>query len=212
MTTERMPAANRQNLLATARRIERVSRGLGLLRRKRETLVGELFKLARPAAALRRTIAERADAAWPCLIDALGEEGSTGLRALAWPLREFEAEIRAGQVWGVAVAEILARSPVRRTLAARGTPPGAVSAAALRAATAFEELLEALLEAANREALLRRLGEAVARTSRQVNTLERRLGPSLAFQHTSIRRTLDEREREEHLRLSRLGPRAFPPG
>jgi V/A-type H+-transporting ATPase subunit D len=211
MTSERTPPANRQNLLATARRIERVSRGLGLLRRKREALVAELFKLARPAAALRRTIAERAAAAWPALIDALSEEGSTGLRALAWPLRELDAEIRAGQVWGVAVAEILERSPVRRTLAARGTPPGAVSAAPLRAAAAFEELLDALLEAANREALLRRLGEAVARTSRQVNMLERRLGPSLASQHAAIRRTLDEREREEHLRLSRMSPRSFRP-
>jgi vacuolar-type H+-ATPase subunit D/Vma8 len=82
--------------------------------------------------------------------------------------------------------------------------PTGVSAAAAETASAFEELAELLLAAANREALLRRLGEALARTSRQVNTLERRLGPALRADLASIRRTLDEREREEHLRLERL--------
>ena len=55
-----------------------------------------------------------------------------------------------------------------------------------------------------REALLHRVGVALSRTSRQVNTLERRLDPSLRAQLTDVRRTLDEREREEHLRLARL--------
>ncbi|HEU5041135.1 MAG TPA: V-type ATP synthase subunit D, partial [Gemmatimonadales bacterium] len=78
------------------------------------------------------------------------------------------------------------------------------SGAAATATGAFEELAELLLDAANREALLRRLGEALNRTSRQVNTLERRLEPALRAHLTSIHRTLDEREREEHLRLGRL--------
>jgi vacuolar-type H+-ATPase subunit D/Vma8 len=112
--------------------------------------------------------------------------------------------IRSTQVWGIAVAEILDRPPLRRTLQARGVAPPGVSASAEEAATAFEELAELLLDAANREALLRRLGEALARTSRQVNTLERRLGPALRADLGAIRRTLDEREREEHLRLERL--------
>ena len=87
MSAAGRPAATRQNLLATTRRLERVVRGTGLLRRKREALVTELFRLARPAAELRRTIAERAEAAWPALLDALGEEGESGLRALGWPAR-----------------------------------------------------------------------------------------------------------------------------
>jgi vacuolar-type H+-ATPase subunit D/Vma8 len=83
-------------------------------------------------------------------------------------------------------------------------PPAAASGAAGESATAFEELTELLLAAANRESLLRRLGEALNRTSRQVNTLERRLEPTLRGHLTEIRRTLDERERDEHLRLARL--------
>ena len=117
--------------------------------------------------------------------------------------RDATAELRSTQVWGIPVAELLSRPLVRRTLAARGTPPGAVPASAIRAGTAFEELADALLEAAGREALLRRLGEALARTSRQVNTLERRIGPELRRRIGAIRRTLAEREREDLVRLTR---------
>ncbi|HEU5169271.1 MAG TPA: V-type ATP synthase subunit D [Gemmatimonadales bacterium] len=203
MSGGRGPAATRQNLLALGRRLERVTKGTGLLRRKRQALVAELFRLARPAATVRRSIAEHAAAAYPLLLGALAADGYSGLRASGWPTREVRVEIRAAHVWGIPVSELLGRPPIRRTLAARGTPPTATPAA-IEAAGAFEELTELLLDAANREAMLARLGEALARTSRQVNTLERRVGPTLERQKAEIRRALDEREREERLRLERL--------
>ena len=73
------------------------------------------------------------------------------------------------------MAEILGHPPMRRTPGARGVPPGAASGAATEATAAFEELAELLLDAANRETLLGHLAEALARTSRQVNTPEGRL-------------------------------------
>jgi H(+)-transporting ATP synthase subunit D len=207
--TGRGPAPTRQSLLGLERRLERVEKGTFLLHRKREALVAELFRLARPAATARISIGDRAASAYPALLAALALEGAAGLRALGWPARELGLEIRSRKVWGIAVAEILRRPGIRRTLEARGTPPTGAAAAAAEAATAFEELTDLLLDAANREALLGRLGEALARTSRQVNTLERRLGPTLRAQLATVRRTLDEREREEHLRAKRLlGTRA----
>ena len=204
MSTGRRPAPTRQNLLALERRLERVDKGTALLRRKREALVAELFRLARPAATARASIVERAATAYPALLEALAREGAGTLRALGWPARDLRVEVRAGQVWGIAIAEILGWPPVRRTPHARGVPPADASGAAAEATAAFEELTDLLLSAANRESLLRRLGDALNRTSRQVNTLERRLGPTLRGQLSDIQRTLDEREREEHLRLARL--------
>jgi V/A-type H+-transporting ATPase subunit D len=200
----RRAAGTRQALLRERRRLDRVSRGVGLLRRKREALVAELFRIARPAADLRVAIGTQAERAWPPLLAALADEGSAGARVLGWPARQPAVELRAGSVWGVPVAEITRHEPLRRTPAARGVPAGTASLAATQAADAFEELGELLLEAANRETLLRRLGEAVARTSRQVHTLERRVTPGLESGIVRIRRALDEREREEHLRLARL--------
>lgn len=197
----RAPAPTRQNLLGLERRLERVAKGTVLLRRKREALVSELLRLARPAASARVTIAARAATAYPLLLGALATAGHTGLRALGWPGRDVLVDIHPGQVWGIPVSELLRRPPIRRTLASRGTPPPAIGPVTSAAATAFEELTELLLDAANREALLRRLAEALSRTSRQVNNLEHRLGPELRTQRGGIRQALDEREREEHLRL-----------
>ena len=204
MSAERSPAPTRQNLLALRRRLERVAKGTGLLRRKREALVAELFRLARPAADSRISIAERAASAYGILLGALGESGYGDARAVGWPGRDLRVELRSAQVWGMAVSEILQRPPIRRTLAARGTGPG-IPPALRETAAAFEELTELLLDAANREALLRRLGEALARTSRQVNTLERSVGPRLEAHLARVGRSLDEREREERFRLQRTG-------
>lgn len=197
-------APTRQNMLALQRRLDRVGKGTALLRRKREALAAELFRLARPAASARASIVLRAASAYPILVRALAREGADGLRALGWPGRDLRVEIRSNQVWGIPVAEILRRPTIRRTPHARGVPPHGSSGSVGAATTAFEELAELLLDAANREALLRRLGEALARTSRQVNALEQRLEPALRADLGAIRHTLEEREREEHLRLARL--------
>jgi V/A-type H+/Na+-transporting ATPase subunit D len=198
------PAPTRQNLLALERRLHHVAKGTALLRRKREALVAELFRLARPAVSARASIAACSEKAYPLLLAALSLEGAEGLMSVGRPGREVRVEMRSAQVWGIAVAEILGRPPIRRTPHARGVPPAAVSGATTEATTAFEELTELLLDAANRETLLGHLGEALARTSRQVNTLERRLQPALSADLVAVRRTLDEREREDHVRLERL--------
>lgn len=197
-------APNRMNLIRAARRLERVEQGVELLRHKREALVRELFRLARPAADARAQIEAAARRAYAALLGALATHGLAGLRAIAWPTRDILVEIEPGSVWGTAVSTIVRRPTIARTLAARGTAPGMTGPATVRAATEFERLTELLLDAAPREMLIRRLGEALAQTSRQVNTLERRVAPALAAEMTAVRRALDEREREERLRLKHV--------
>jgi H(+)-transporting ATP synthase subunit D len=191
-------------LLRLRRRAQRLEKGLGLLRRKREALVLELFRAARPAVDARAAIAERARHGYDALADALALHGAASLRALGWPPRDPRVELRPREVSGVPASDIVARPVLRRTIGARGTTPGATGPAAAAAATAFETLADLLLEAAPRELLLRRLGEALARTSRQVNAIERRTLPALRARIAHVGRALDEAEREERLRLRRL--------
>jgi H(+)-transporting ATP synthase subunit D len=197
-------AATRLNLLNTQRRLQQLGRGRDLLRRKREALVSELFRLARPAADARALIAEAAARAYPSLLDVLGEEGYEGVRTLGWPSRELRVGIRPGMVWGIAVSELIERPRVPRSQSARAFGPGSSSGSAITTAEWFERLTDLLLDAAPRELLLQRLGLALAQTSRQVNTLERRLAPALRTDVNRIRAVLEEREREEHARLARL--------
>lgn len=204
MTRGRGPAPTRYNLLRARRRLERVHKGTDLLGRKRRALVGELFQLAGPAVDAREEVAERARDAYPALLHALALHGGAGIRALGWPRRQLEVELRQAKVWGIGVAEIVDRGLVRRSLPARGTAPGSTGPAAARAAEEFEELVALLLDAASRETMIRRLGEALSRTSRQLNTLEQRVAPRLEEQITATRRVLEEREREEHGRIKHL--------
>lgn len=211
MSAERL-AATRLNLIRAERRLERVRKGAALLRRKREALVTELFRLARPAAGARKLIEDGARRGYSALLGALAMHGRPGLRALAWPGRDLRVEIRSAQIWGIPVASITSRPPLVRTVAARGTAPGSAGPGTMAAAGEFERLTEMLLDAATREMLIRRLGEALARASRQVHTLERRVTPDLQGQMAGVRRTLEEREREEHLRLKHLTRRSAVAG
>jgi V/A-type H+-transporting ATPase subunit D len=197
----------RLNLIRAERRLLQVRKGASLLRRKREALVTELFKLARPAADQRLQIEDGSRRGYQLLLRALALHGRAGLRSMAWPDREYGVEMRSAQVWGVPVASIVSRPPLTRTVGARGNAPGSSGPTAAVAAAEFERLAELLLDAATREMMIRRLGEALSQTSRQVHTLERRVAPSLLDQLGVVRRTLEEREREEHLRLKHLSKR-----
>lgn len=196
--------ATRMNLLRAERRLARVKKGVELLKKKREALVAEFFRVARPAAAARSAIAEQSARAYPALLRALAALGRAGVRALGAPARALAVDIRPGHVWGIPTSTVARKPAIRRTLAARGTAPGATSLAAAAAATEFETLADLLIDAAPRELLLRRLGDALARTSRQVNGLERRIAPEVEAEAARIRATLDERERDERTRLRQL--------
>lgn len=201
--SERLPVT-RSELLRSRRRLERVRRGIDLLTRKRRALAAELFRVATPAIEARSRVCEAAARAAPALASAVGVWGTDGIEGLGWPTRELEVEVGIHEVWGTTTGRIQRLSPVRRTWQGRGQSPGLTGPAAGAAAAEFERLLELLLDAASTELLLRRLAEALTRTSRQVNTLERRVAPELAGAVRRVRGLLEEREREDHTRLKHL--------
>lgn len=204
MTRQTRPPATRSNLLRATRRLAQVTRGTQLLKRKRQSLVDELFARARTAVTSREAIEAQARRAWRLLWMALAAHGGDALTPLGWPTREIDIDLAAFELWGVKVAELGRRPTLVRSLAARGVLPGAGEAASQEAAGQFEALVERLLEVAPQEHVMRRLGQALARTTRLVNTLEQRVAVDLAGDIAGIARTLNEREREEHLRIKRI--------
>lgn len=204
MTRGSRVPATRSSLMRSRRRLAQVRKGASLLKRKRESLVDELFSRARKAVTSREGIDLQAREAWKALWEALAAQGAKGLTPLGWPTREIEVDLDAIELWGLRVVELASRPSVVRGLAARGVLPAAGEAAAEEAARRFETLIEQLLDAAPQEHLMRRLGQVLSRTTRLVNTLEQRVAAELSSELSSIQRTLEEREREEHLRVKRL--------
>lgn len=203
------PAATRSALLTLARRRERVAKGAALLRKKREALVAELFRIARPALAARVAISEDAARAYEILLAALSLHGAVELESLGRPERAVSVEVGTRTVWGVSVPTLTERPTLTRTPEVRGVAEADAGPTTEAATIAFERLLERLLDEVPRELLMEQLGAELARTTRRVHVLEQRLAPRLTAQHASIRRVLDERARDAQVRLrmlSRRGP------
>lgn len=197
-------AVTRSNLLRLRAQLLRVRKGAEIIKRQRQALVTHLFRVARPAMDSRVEIARHATDAATALLDALANNGYDGLRALAGPERAVEVEIRPAQIWGVAVADVERVAPVRRTLDARGTPPGSTGESASRAADEYEQLVDLMIGSAATEVRMTRLADAVALASQRMRVLQERVEPQLVGEIGVAARTLQEREREEHLRLKHL--------
>jgi H(+)-transporting ATP synthase subunit D len=204
MSTTRKSAATRSNLVRMRRRLDQVNRGAALLKKKRESLVAELFERVRPAVDTRRAIEDQTRAAYRVLLEALAANGHDALRALGWPTREVRVGLAPRELWGIRGVDLERAPSLVRSLAARGSVAGPGDVAASVAAQEFERLLEQLLQAAPEELFMRRLGQALSQATRLVNTLEQRVAASLSHDLAQMRRTLEEREREEHVRLKRI--------
>ncbi|MFW6083652.1 MAG: V-type ATP synthase subunit D [Gemmatimonadota bacterium] len=198
------PPPTRHALLRDRRRLERVQRGEDILGRRRRALVAELFRLARPTADGRAILEDRADDAYEALLHGLAAVGGDGARALGWPSRTVPAVLESVEQWGISAVQVDAVHPTRRSASGRELQPGTTGPATSETADAFEDLVDLLLDAASKEVALRRLGHALARASRQLNTLERRVEPDLEGRIARTTRILEEREREDHQRLKRF--------
>ena len=204
MTRAPRPPATRAAVLRHVHRLEQVRKAAAVLTRKRKSLIEELLARARTAMKSRETLDARARQAWRALWYALADCGSDALTPLGWPTREVDLHMSATEVWGVHVAQLMERPTLVRSIAARGVLAGPGDAASQDAAREFELLLEQLLDIAPQEQAVRRLSNALSRTTRLVNTLEQRVAVTLMADLAAMRSTLAEREREEHLRIKHL--------
>jgi V/A-type H+-transporting ATPase subunit D len=182
-------------------------RGARLLRAKREVLAGELFRLVRDALEGR----SRLDAALHeglralALAEALEGEGAIASLALAAG-REVPVQVTRRRVWGVPTPQVTAPALVRPA-DARGASAASWTPTAAEAARRYEEALDVLLRIASREMYVERLGEEIRETSRRINALEQVVLPQLDGEAARIETSLDERDREDAVRLKRFRAR-----
>lgn len=204
---ERVPPT-RMGLLNTRARRGIAVKGTGLLRSKREALVGEFFRLMHGLIAGRERLEESLRKASKDLTLARALEGEETLVSLALAgAREIPVEIERQKVWGIPTPEVTGPR-LLRSRDARGASPHGFNLGAAEAARAHEEALEILLAICSREIRLRRLGEEIQKTSRRINALEQFLIPRLDREMSRIELALEEREREDLSRLKRFKARA----
>lgn len=155
------------------------------------------------------------------IMSALAEVQRSGMRART-RLREAQARDGAAAVNSAALAaaqgvyvertdrhvagvRIVSVDPgkVVRDDTSRGLAPVLVSASVTATSKANERYLEGVLKVCALELTIRRLAAEISRATRQVNALDNVVVPELKAEARAIRAVLDEREREERVRLQR---------
>jgi len=194
----RMNWLQRRNTLVVA------LQGVDLLKRKRDALVADFFKIVREALAARERLTTAAQDAYVFLALAKAVEGKEFLEAAAMAdRREVLVDIEVRNVWGTKIPEVSVRD-VRRSVLARGHNPTATSARTIESATQFEELVAAILEVAATEVKLKKIGEEIKKTTRRVNALEQVVIPRIRAEIRYIAAVLEQRAREDVFRLKRI--------
>ncbi|WP_243337245.1 V-type ATP synthase subunit D [Anaeromyxobacter soli] len=197
----------RMGLLEVRWRAEIASKGARLLRAKREVLAGELWRLMREVLAGRARLDEVLREAVKALGISRALDGEEALESLALTAaREVPLQVSVRRVWGVPTPSVSA-PPLVRAADERGSVPTSWGLAGAEAARRHEEALEVLLRIASRELHLARLGEEIQATSRRINALEQLVLPALAAEAGRVEAALDERDREDVVRLKRFRAR-----
>jgi len=195
----------RSELLERRGQIKLAEQGMDLLKQKRDALLiefmGVMDETLRLSEALQRAVSE----AQYSLAVAKAVDGTVALRSAGMATKgAVVVEMSGTRIMGVPVPVVTkGESPIRSSFT-RGYSVTGVSSRVDESADKFERILDVIIEYADIETRLKRLGEEIQKTNRRVNALEQVTIPQLREQVTYIRQTLDERAREDLFRLKKV--------
>jgi len=194
----------RSELIELKKKINLSKKGYKLLKMKRDGLIMEFFKMLEDAKKIRAGLGEKYQTATTRIKIAQAVEGAVPVRSAAQALvASPNIELNRKNVMGVVVPRIQGGN-VRHKLTERGYGIIGTSPRVDEAATAYEEVLEAVIKAAEIETSMKRLLDEVEKTKRRVNALEFKIIPELEQARDFIRLRLEEMERENIFRMKRI--------
>ena len=194
----------RMNLLAKRNQIALAKQGAELLSRKKDALLREFFGLVASALKLRLRLVDELRGEMVEAVVAEAVVGKHVFSAAALAARaDFRLRLTPRNLWGVHVIDIDHTFRPRDILVRRGSPRG-VQLAADEVAAGFERLVCDMLDLAPLDLRLGRIGNEIRRTNRKIHALEQHVIPRLEAQARFINQVLDERARDDVIRLKRL--------
>jgi V/A-type H+-transporting ATPase subunit D len=182
-----------------------VINSIGILRARKQALIKEFLAATAPFLRSREDIKKSYGKAIRELAITIGREGKENVESIAVATeRDFGIEVTEKSIWGLKYKDIEyhdapVRQPERRGYYEYGTTPHLEESINL-----FEKLLENMLQIAEYESKLKRLGEEIIKTTRRIKVLEEMVLPGLKQQIRTIGQYIGEREREAFYRLKRV--------
>jgi V/A-type H+/Na+-transporting ATPase subunit D len=197
----------RSELINLKRKIQLSERGYKILKMKRDGLILEFFKILANAKDTRGKLIRNYERASEMMALANTVEGAIGVKSAAFSVKEVpEIHVKSKNIMGVVVPQIES-SKVRKSVVDRGYGVLGTSTVIDETASAFEELVEAIIESAEIETTMKRLLDEIEKTKRRVNALEFKVIPELKAARDFIKMRLDEMEREELFRMKKIKSR-----
>jgi V/A-type H+-transporting ATPase subunit D len=195
----------RSELLERRAQIGLAVQGMDLLKQKRDALLIEFMSVMDETLRLSGSLQKAVADAQYSLAVAKSVDGNVSVRSVAMATKgEVTIDMTGTKIMGVSVPVVTkGRSPMRSSFT-RGYSITGVSSRIDESADRFEKILDVIIEYADIETRLKRLGEEIQKTNRRVNALEQITVPGLKEQVAYIRQTLDERAREDLFRLKKV--------
>jgi len=195
----------RSELLERRSQIQLAVQGMDLLKQKRDALLIEFMSVMDETLRLSGSLQKAVADAQYSLAVAKSVDGNVSVRSVAMATKgEVTIDMTGTKIMGVSVPVVTkGRSPMRSSFT-RGYSITGVSSRIDETADRFEKILDVIIEYADIETRLKRLGEEIQKTNRRVNALEQITVPGLKEQVAYIRQTLDERAREDLFRLKKV--------
>jgi len=198
----------RSELINMMRKIQLSERGYKILKMKRDGLILEFFKILANAKDTKGELLVRHQRAVEMMALANTVEGAIGVKSAAFSVKEVpEISLKSKNIMGVIVPQIES-SKVKKSLVDRGYGVLGTSTVIDETASAFEELVESIIQSAEVETTMKRLLDEIEKTKRRVNALEYKVIPELTGARDFIKMRLDEMEREALFRMKRIKARS----
>jgi len=194
----------RMELIKKNAQIRLAEQGRDLLREKMDALIQEFFHIMDSVSKSRVELESVANSAQRSLLTALAVDDSVTLKSASFATRKgLFIDIKGKNIMGVPVP-VLEKKRVSKSVLERGYSIIGVSGRIDEAAEKFEMELDLIIELAETETSLKRLGGEIQITRRRVNALEQIMIPELKKQKKYIKNAIDEREREDLFRLKKV--------
>lgn len=195
----------RTNLLLYREKLRSTGNSVDILRSRRKSLIREFIKTTMPFLKTRDDIRKTYGKAVVELAVSIGHEGRDFIGSLSRIMEsDVMAEVLEKNLWGLRYKDILYnRNPVRAP-DQRGYDFVPTTSHLDEGIYLFERVVEFMLQIAEYENKLKRLGDEIVRLTRNIKVLEERVIPDLKDRIKTIAAYIGERERETYFRLKRF--------
>jgi len=194
----------RMELMKKKAQIKLAEQGRDLLREKMDALIQEFFTILGTVSNSREELDAISRAADLALLIAQAVDDPVTLKSASFATRrEITVDITGKNIMGVPVP-VIEKKRVSKSMLERGYGIISTSSRIDETAERFEVELDLLIELAEKETAMRRLGAEIQMNRRRVNALEQVVIPELKSQAKYIKNAIEEREREDLFRLKKV--------